>query len=1291
MSRLKAERGQGVLTLLILLQLYRCAGPTHALTARRTSRSEATLIEIAGETMDTAALPSVLHIYRRAGVRKRYFANETFSQYYVQFTPAADVQAFIKSTGVMLTAYVPNNAYIVLASGARALEIAALDGVQWVGRRPSRHKVSLSLTGTAVPRKSRTTGPPRGRKMDPTAVTSESMEAWTRKWVLSLLITVHTPREWAAAKLADESSGGGEADLGRSANFAGRCMAVLTASGVGVLDVFHASEEKVVMRVRPDALRDALEWLSEQPEAIWIEEQRTYYPFMAGATRLVTDGPSPTSEESDFPSTQKMGIDGTGEIIGIADTGLDWDSCFFWESKQNKLSLKEGVEPPFQNVIQSRRKLISYNWHDKCEVCNRCPVDVEDDYYVFVTSNGEIEGQKTWRRKFPLTDDNSAANPPRNYNSAGATVTFDLTAVTTNAQSIYGTPGAGAYDIKINLQLFVVPRASLDSFDPNKPEHVTACSTASHVLYCSESGNQLKSERVVLRASDGGYGVVIANRGVVRQDGESVNAKVIVKGRIQFQTALKPCGDKGDDRVGHGTHTSAVAAGAVYTPNITEYEKAKTKASLHNGMAPGAKIYFQDVQQNAHPDCNEPGKACERVNDLTVPIDLAKNLFLDPYNAGARIHLNSWGCRAPDTATGANSINETRPASCNKYSVMSRDVDKFVHEHPDFLIIFAAGENGRSDEEGSIAEPGTCKNCLTIGMTHTFHKRYREAARMRDPQADICGIQSVVKQERFPLSVKGCQHPYFCSRSDAINKKTITDRSTRDEEMAKLHKCCNDTLHDFFSVVDAKVNRKQWFTVHLPNMTYQHEDLSARVDDLKWFSQGASIIFDFKAERDTVGQATGIEAEPGIQVFLLHRKDFAEYFEENTNAERANPCITDETKQVSGEEQCMSRTDQGFEPIDRCSEQDYDYMEITKWNDEHCHRGNCKRLEQQSDKREKDNTDEGKWGRKISDGCADLSQQCCNDQFLRTMCLNNECTTIKNRVHGIFRHLCPLQLQNRHLCDLQRPTPSTITELNKKGFGVAVRNMNAFPIKLTGRIEIRNKEYPCTLTECCDDTMCAEENFFVGCADCCANKYPGKFGAGQQCSQCPLTPTPGACQPNDANNIPDVTSRGPGMSDYIKKIGGRQFKPELVAPGFQIISANSDGFVPSVGKPVDLQVQCGLPTTTTVDKRDFFCHPTSSEPYDNTTALDARSGSSIAAAVIAGSAALIRQYLRHGYYPTGLKNESNKVFSNPSAALVKGMLINSARSVQGSTNTYTYKVLTSCSAGVLVHLLTLGF
>jgi len=43
---------------------------------------------------------------------------------------------------------------------------------------------------------------------------------------------------------------------------------------------------------------------------------------------------------------------------------------------------------------------------------------------------------------------------------------------------------------------------------------------------------------------------------------------------------------------------------------------------------------------------------------------------------------------------------------------------------------------------------------------------------------------------------------------------------------------------------------------------------------------------------------------------------------------------------------------------------------------------------------------------------------------------------------------------------------------------------------------------------------------------------------------------------------------------------------------------------------------------------------------------------------------LVRQYLADGYYPKGSKNESNARFDNPSAALVKAMLVSSAKPVR---------------------------
>ena len=61
-------------------------------------------------------------------------------------------------------------------------------------------------------------------------------------------------------------------------------------------------------------------------------------------------------------------------------------------------------------------------------------------------------------------------------------------------------------------------------------------------------------------------------------------------------------------------------------------------AQPYDGIAPGAKIYFTDVMYNADPGCNIPEDVCDRVDKMTVPVDVAEGLFPAPYAAGARVH-----------------------------------------------------------------------------------------------------------------------------------------------------------------------------------------------------------------------------------------------------------------------------------------------------------------------------------------------------------------------------------------------------------------------------------------------------------------------------------------------------------------------------------------------------------------------------------------------------------------------------------------------------------------------------
>lgn len=136
------------------------------------------------------------------------------------------------------------------------------------------------------------------------------------------------------------------------------------------------------------------------------------------------------------------------------------------------------------------------------------------------------------------------------------------------------------------------------------------------------------------------------------------------------------------DYSGHGTHTagSAVGDGTIVPEN--------------KGTAPGATMYSQCIVD-----------ADGYFSNFGL-----YTLFNDSYNDNAKIHTDSWGY------TG----------SFGQYLTDSREADRFVWNHPDFLPFFAAGNDAYdSDSNGvidanSIAPPATAKNCVTIGATENY-------------------------------------------------------------------------------------------------------------------------------------------------------------------------------------------------------------------------------------------------------------------------------------------------------------------------------------------------------------------------------------------------------------------------------------------------------------------------------------------------------------------------------------------------------------------------------------------
>ncbi len=146
---------------------------------------------------------------------------------------------------------------------------------------------------------------------------------------------------------------------------------------------------------------------------------------------------------------------------------------------------------------------------------------------------------------------------------------------------------------------------------------------------------------------------------------------------------------------GHGTHT----AGSVLS-------SGDPTSGAGKGVAPAAHLVFQATENyvNISSICKSlygytDGYYLTGLNDLN-------GLYLQAYNAGARIHSNSWG----SAAAGA-------------YSSTSVTTDNFIWGHKDMTITFSAGNEGEDAnadgvvDSGSLGAPATAKNVISIGAS----------------------------------------------------------------------------------------------------------------------------------------------------------------------------------------------------------------------------------------------------------------------------------------------------------------------------------------------------------------------------------------------------------------------------------------------------------------------------------------------------------------------------------------------------------------------------------------------
>ena len=179
---------------------------------------------------------------------------------------------------------------------------------------------------------------------------------------------------------------------------------------------------------------------------------------------------------------------------------------------------------------------------------------------------------------------------------------------------------------------------------------------------------------------------VVGLPAVNQADGTEVNLdhRKVLAVDFHWDEDWPPQSTSWDDQ-GHGTHVAGSAAGDVNGNG--SYDGV-------DGMAPAARLVIQDGGALTDDCADLPGLGC--------PVKPLEPVLEQAWAQGARIHTNSWG-------------DEENFLPYGRYTERTADVDRFMWNHKDMLVFFAAGNSGPGQD--TVISPATGKNVVAVGAT----------------------------------------------------------------------------------------------------------------------------------------------------------------------------------------------------------------------------------------------------------------------------------------------------------------------------------------------------------------------------------------------------------------------------------------------------------------------------------------------------------------------------------------------------------------------------------------------